>query len=102
MALVRSKSLLVAVFSLFTVSFFNPAIAGGGDTDSTHKKEAFNAKEIIFGHVLDAKEFHFFDVEDKDGKHHPVSIPLPVILYSPQRGLDLDRKSTRLNSSHRL
>jgi F-type H+-transporting ATPase subunit a len=88
MALVRSKSLLVAVFSLFTVSFFNPAIAGGGGTDSTHKKEAFNAKEIIFGHVLDAKEFHFFDIEGKDGKHHPVSIPLPVILYSPQRGLD--------------
>ncbi|HMK24518.1 MAG TPA: F0F1 ATP synthase subunit A [Chitinophagaceae bacterium] len=88
MALSRSKSLLVAVFSLFTVSFFNPAIAGGGGPDSTHKKEAFNAKEIIFGHVLDAKEFHFFDIEGKDGKHHPVSIPLPVILYSPQRGLD--------------
>jgi F-type H+-transporting ATPase subunit a len=89
MTLGRSKSLLVAVFSLFSVFFFNPAIAGGGGNDSTHKKTAFNAKEIIFGHVLDAKEFHFFDIEGKDGKHHPVSIPLPVILYSPQRGLDL-------------
>ncbi len=88
MTLGRSKSLLVAVFSLFVVSFFNPAIAGGGEGDSTHKKEAFKAKEIIFGHVLDAKEFHFFDIEGKDGKHHPVSIPLPVILYSPQRGFD--------------
>jgi F-type H+-transporting ATPase subunit a len=89
MILGRSKSLLVAVFSLFSLSFFNPAMAGGGEGDTTHKKEAFNAKEIIFGHVLDAKEFHFLDIKNKDGSHQPVSIPLPVILYSPQRGLSV-------------
>ncbi len=64
-------------------------MAGGGEGDTTHKKEAFNAKEIIFGHVLDAKEFHFLDIRNKDGSHHPVSVPLPVILYSPQRGLSI-------------
>jgi len=85
----RIKSLLVAVFSVFFISFFNSAIAGDGGNDSTHKKEAFNAKEIIFGHVLDAKEFHFLDIKNKDGSHQPVSIPLPVILYSPQRGLSV-------------
>ncbi len=64
-------------------------MAGEGGSDSTKKKEAFNAKEIIFGHVLDAKEFHFLDIKHKDGSVHPVSIPLPVILYSPQRGFSV-------------
>ena len=84
----RFKSLLVAVFSVFSLVFFNPANAGDGDTDTTAKKEnAFNATEVIFGHILDAHEFHFFDIIHKDGTKSPVSIPLPVILYSPQRGL---------------
>jgi len=82
----RFKSLLVAVFSVFSLFIFTPAQAGGGETDSTSKKEGFNATEVIFGHILDAHEFHFLDIY-KDGKKHPVTIPLPVILYSPQRGL---------------
>lgn len=45
------------------------------------EKKGFNASEVIFGHVLNAHEFHFLDIGD-----HPVTIPLPVILYSPQRG----------------
>jgi F-type H+-transporting ATPase subunit a len=82
----RIKSLLVAVFSIFSIAFLNPAIAGGGETDSTKKEEKFNATEVIFGHILDGHEYHFMDIY-KDGKKHPVTIPLPVILYSPQRGL---------------
>ena len=81
----RFKSLLVAVFSLFSLFIFTPAQAGDGESDSTTKKEGFNATEVIFGHILDAHEFHFLDIY-KDGKPHPVTIPLPVILYSPQRG----------------
>jgi len=61
-------------------------MAGGGGTDSTHKKEAFNASEVVFGHILDAHEFHFLDIPNKDGSKKPISIPLPIILYSPQRG----------------
>ncbi len=81
----RFKSLLVAVFSVFSLVISNPAMAGHGDADSTVKKEGFNATEVIFGHILDAHEFHFLDIY-KNGKPHPVTIPLPVILYSPQRG----------------
>lgn len=84
----RFKSLLVAVFSVFSLLFVAPAFAGGGETDSTgHEEGKFNATEVIFGHILDGHEFHFLDIKGKDGKMHPVSIPLPVILYSPQRGL---------------
>jgi F-type H+-transporting ATPase subunit a len=89
----RVKSLLVAVFSLFITCFFNtafaqphegehqPATHEGGAGEAKEKKKGFNASEVIFGHVLNAHEFHFLDIGD-----HPVTIPLPVILYSPQRG----------------
>ncbi len=58
--------------------------------DSAHKEEknSFNAKEIIFGHVLNNHDFHIIDIIHDNGTKHPVSIPLPVILYSKQRGLD--------------
>lgn len=46
----------------------------------------FDASEVIFGHVLDAHEFHFFSYKGSDGQEHHATIPLPVILYSPQKG----------------
>ncbi len=75
----RLKSLLVAVFSLFGGLLWaseNPA----GKNHAEAKKK-FNASEVIFGHVLNGHEFHFMDIDD-----HPVTIPLPIILYSPERG----------------
>ena len=82
----RVKSLLVAGFSVFFVSFFNPALAQEGGAPK-EAKNSFNAKEIIFGHVLNNHDFHIIDIVHDDGSKHPVSIPLPVILYSKQRGL---------------
>jgi len=41
---------------------------------------------VIFGHIMDAHEFHFLSWEGKDGEKHHATIPLPVILYSPQKG----------------
>jgi len=88
--LLRSmKSFSVAVFSLFLMLFFLPAFAKeGGEGNGGKKKPSFNTNEVIFGHILDAHEFHFFDITHKDGKVTPIGIPLPVIIYSPQRGLD--------------
>jgi len=85
----RVKCLLVAAFSLFLTPVFAQHGSEEHPPKEAPKKEAFNAKEIIFGHVLDAKEFHFLDIKKEDGTVHPVSIPLPVILYSPQKGLDV-------------
>lgn len=83
----RFKSFTVAVFSLFALLFAMPALAQhhGGDSitheqgaghDDKAKKDELNIGEVIFEHVLDGHEFHFL------GK----SLPLPVILYSPQKG----------------
>jgi len=52
-------------------------------------KSGFDANEVIFGHVLDAHEYHFLSYKGNDGKEHHATIPLPVILYSPQRGMDV-------------
>lgn len=85
----RVKCLLVAVFSLFLLQFAVPAIAQGNHDENAKseenhepKKEGFDAQEVIFGHVLNAHEFHFMDIESG-----PVTLPLPVIIYSPERGL---------------
>lgn len=79
------KPFTIAAFSVFFSFFTTPAFAQpeGEEkhTEEHAKKEGFNASEVIFGHVLNAHEFHFLDIGD-----HPVTIPLPIILYSPERG----------------
>jgi F-type H+-transporting ATPase subunit a len=75
----RLKSLLVAVFSLLGGLLWASENPAGENHAETKKK--FNASEVIFGHVLNGHEFHFMDIND-----HPVTIPLPIILYSPERG----------------
>lgn len=80
------KSLLVAAFSFFCICIFNRAFCQDG-TPHKQEKKGFNAKEIIFGHVLNNHDFHLLDLVGANGEKHPISIPLPVILYSKQRGL---------------
>ena len=98
------KSILAAVISLFCVLFFNTAIA----QENTHEtapgekteKKAFDANEVIFGHVLDAHEFHFLSYKDAEGKEHHATIPLPVILYSPQKGFNIFMSSNFHHGEH--
>ncbi|MBS1599363.1 MAG: F0F1 ATP synthase subunit A [Bacteroidetes bacterium] len=76
------KSLLVAGFSLVMIFFSNVSLAQGGEEKKETKK--LDPAKIIMEHVSDGHEFHFATV----GGHH-VTIPLPVILYSPQKGLSV-------------
>ena len=78
----RVKCLLVLIFSLFS-GFI---LAQGDPGEGKSKKKSFDANEVIFGHVLDAHEFHFFSYKDGNAKEHAVIVPLPVIVYSPQKG----------------
>ena len=87
----RSKSLLVAGFSLFCLVFSFPAGAqeghqNPGQAGEPKKAKLFDANEVIFGHIMDAHEFHFLSYGSKENPKH-VTLSLPVILYSPQRGL---------------
>ncbi|HEY0433277.1 MAG TPA: F0F1 ATP synthase subunit A [Chitinophagaceae bacterium] len=81
----RVKCLLVAVFSLFSCAI----LAQGEPGEGKKEKKGFDANEVIFGHVLDAHEFHFFSYRDGDGREHAAIVPLPVILYSPQKGVSM-------------
>ena len=75
----RFKCILVAVFSVFWIFVF------AQEEGHEQPKKLFDANEVIFGHILDAHEFHFLSYKGSDGKDHHATIPLPVILYSPQR-----------------
>lgn len=96
MASKRLKSLLVAVFSLGAVFFSNTLTAQdthhettGGEQEA--KEEKLDPAKIILDHIKDAHEFHFFTIEDKVNpeKTFHASIPLPVILYSPGKGVSI-------------
>jgi F-type H+-transporting ATPase subunit a len=81
------KSILVAVFSLSLVFFSNVAFAQDHHVEEPAKKaKIFDANEVIFGHIMDAHEFHFLSYKGSDGKQHHATIPLPVILYSKEKG----------------
>jgi len=86
------KPFTVAVFSVILMASFSALSA------QEPKKKSFDANEVIFGHISDGHEFHFFSYES-GGKEHEVTIPLPVILYSSQRGLTVFM-SSKLDHGH--
>lgn len=82
------KSLAAAIFSIFLLFSFSSTYAQTGAEitekgTSVQHEEKIDAAQLIMDHVLDNHEFHLAEFGG-----HPVSIPLPVILYSPQRGFD--------------
>jgi F-type H+-transporting ATPase subunit a len=98
MVVSRVKSLLVAAFSVFVLGFSLTAGAqerlnDGSPADRAEQTDgpgashgSFDANEVIFGHVMDGHEFHFFSWQGSDGKQHHATIPLPVILFEPGKG----------------
>lgn len=100
------KSLSVAAFSLLLTFFSYTSFAQNEPQEAKEKEDRvhqtsdekggegtehgggkFDANEVIFGHVMDGHEFHFFSWRDGEGKQHHATLPLPVILYEPSRGL---------------
>lgn len=97
MVLRSVKSLLVAGFSLSCL-FFSTGVSAQGKSPGTGQEDSaiapaagdagvqkeggkLNPSRIILEHIADGHEFHFFTMGS-----HPVTIPLPVILYSPGKG----------------
>ncbi|MBL7771475.1 MAG: F0F1 ATP synthase subunit A [Chitinophagaceae bacterium] len=85
------KALLTLLFVIFGFAFSgfaqetenHPVTAEGRDPHAEGEKK-LNVKEVIFGHIRDAHDWHLFSV----GDFH-ASLPLPVILYSPTNGLSV-------------
>ncbi len=70
---------LLAIVSLFLVSFLGQNVYAGDDHGSHGEKEAFNVGDMIMHHIADANEWHLLG---------DFSIPLPCIAYHPEKGLD--------------
>ncbi len=101
MAAKSIKSLLVAVFSISLVIFSNTSFAQHDPVHEPAKKEKiFDANEVIFGHIMDAHEFHFLSYKGDDGKKHHATIPLPVILYSKEKGFSTFMSSAFHHGEH--
>ncbi len=66
-------------------------------TAAEAKEEKFNIGEMITHHISDAHEWHFATVG-----HTHISLPLPVILYSPTKGIDVFSSSKFKNEHHEL
>ena len=74
------------VLSLTGFAFFSTNVfAQANDVKTSEpKEEGFNAGKFIIDHVTDKYEWHLW------GPHEGgVSIPLPVILYSKEKGVDV-------------
>ncbi|WP_372774698.1 F0F1 ATP synthase subunit A [Mangrovibacterium sp.] len=78
--------LFAFLFVFATAGFTSPQIFAEDSPQSeaaeTHEK-SFDAGKFVLEHVSDAHEWHILSYN-----HHHVSIPLPVILYSKNSGLN--------------
>jgi F-type H+-transporting ATPase subunit a len=71
------------IFSILAILFrFNAQAENPEGTE-------FDAGAMITHHIADAHEWHLWTTMGEDGKEHHVSIPLPIILYSSQKGLEI-------------
>lgn len=90
------KYISAAVFGLFFSLISNLAFAQETPAETeaaphATTEEKLDPAKIILDHIKDAHEFHFFTIENKENPHESfhASIPLPVILYAPDKGFSV-------------
>ena len=98
------KTILAAAFGL-GILFFSNSINGQPQQPKTAEQheEKLDAGEIILDHVMDAHEFHLLTIPNKENPHEAkhISIPLPVILYSKDKGFSFFMSSA-LHHGHEV
>lgn len=57
--------------------------------EAMEAEESFNAAKIILEHISDSHEWHFFSFKKSDGTEAEAMVSLPVILFSPSKGLSI-------------
>ncbi|MBN2482007.1 MAG: F0F1 ATP synthase subunit A [Bacteroidales bacterium] len=80
---------LLVNFELFANTEEDHTEQVAGDQTAGHNpeeqgEEEFDPGDFIFDHIKDSHEWHITEIN-----HKPVSIPLPVILYSKTKGLNV-------------
>lgn len=87
---VASKSTFLVLFFVVLSSAFSPAFAAD---EPGHEAEPFNASEVILHHVMDDHQWHFADW---------LVMPLPIIVYSEEKGLDIFSSSRFYDDHHNV
>jgi F-type H+-transporting ATPase subunit a len=82
------KSTFFALILIVFSGIFSPVLAA---EEPGHETEPFNASEVILHHVMDDHQWHFADW---------LVMPLPVIVYSSERGLDVFSSSRFYDEHH--
>jgi F-type H+-transporting ATPase subunit a len=80
--MIRRK--ITVFFSLFCVLSFTYFSARATGDANNHSEKKFDAGQMILHHIGDAHDWHLFDIGE-----HPVSIPLPVIIYDKAKGISV-------------
>jgi F-type H+-transporting ATPase subunit a len=83
-----SKSAFLVTFLFVLTSVFSP-VFGADKTEA--ESEPFNASEVILHHVMDDHQWHFADW---------LVMPLPIIVYSEEKGLDVFSSSRFYDEHH--
>lgn len=78
------KHLFISILSLFAFLALPILSSANPHGEGEEKKEGLDIKGEIFGHIRDAHDWHVTTI----GGHH-MTIPLPVILFQPGKGLDV-------------
>jgi F-type H+-transporting ATPase subunit a len=97
MGLKRLFSLLILAFGLSGIANFSFAQTEENAQNATveaaehghEEKKGIDIKELVFGHVGDSHEWHLFSLHGADGEHKEVALPLPCIIYRPERGFSI-------------
>lgn len=72
------------------LSLFAPFFMNAQEHTNAHESDkGFDIKAEIFGHIRDAHDWHIFSYTNAQGEEKHVSIPLPVVLYRPNDGLQM-------------
>ena len=86
--LLKTSKLLVIIFVL--LPFISMA---GGSGDKEGNEEAFNPSGLIDHHIADAHSWEIY---------HGLTVHLPVIIYSEERGLDIFSSSNFYDDHHEV
>lgn len=97
MGLKRLFSLLILTFGLSAVANFSFAQTHENAENATaevaehghEEKKGIDIKELVFGHVGDSHEWHLFSLHGANGEHKEVALPLPCIIYRPEKGFTI-------------
>jgi F-type H+-transporting ATPase subunit a len=79
---------LLVIGLLIVPSFVWASSEEGHSSDSIVKQEKFNPGPFIINHIADAYSWHILDYRNKEGEIIQWAVPLPVIVYSFEKGLN--------------